>query len=93
MTGQYHNGPLYGNARVQWQRAEDRYQVRLDVDIRFLFTQSFTSQGEVTPGGLVPRAYEEFRPGKRRIARFGDDLVTFSPSDVSPSTGVTSEPA
>jgi hypothetical protein len=68
-------GPLYGNARVQWQREADKYQVRLDVDLG-LFTQVLTSQGEVTPQGLVPQVYEEYRPGKRRIARIGEQVVT-----------------
>jgi hypothetical protein len=69
-------GPLFGDARVQWQREGDRYQVRLDIRIQVFGTQVLTSQGEVTPEGLVPRAYEELRPGKRRTARIGDEVVT-----------------
>jgi len=69
-------GPLHGDARVQWQREGDRYQVRLDVSIHPFITQVITSQGEVTPDGLVPRAYEESRPGKRRTARFGEQVLT-----------------
>ena len=76
LGGEFRGGPLFGDARVQWQRNEDRYQVRLDVDIKLFTTYVMTSQGEVTPGGLMPRAYEEYRPGKRRIAKFGDELVT-----------------
>lgn len=74
LTGDW-RGPLYGDARVQWQRENDRYQVRLDVKVQPLFTQTLTSQGEVTPQGLVPRAYEEMRPGKRRAAQFGDEVL------------------
>ena len=74
-TGQF-RGPLYGDARVQWQRQGDRYQVRLDASIQVFGTQVLTSQGEVTPDGLVPRAYEELRPGKRRTALMGDEVVT-----------------
>lgn len=68
-------GPLYGDARVQWQRDQDKYQVRMDVRIQVFGTQVFTSQGEVTPQGLLPRAYEELRPGKRRAAQFGDEIL------------------
>lgn len=74
LTGHY-RGPLYGDARVQWLRQGDRYQVRLDVRIQVFGTQILTSQGEVTPEGLVPRAYEELRPGKRRFATIGDEVV------------------
>lgn len=74
--GGHFRGPLYGDARVQWQREGDRYQVRLDVRIQVFGTQVLTSQGEVTPEGLIPRTYEELRPGKRRTARIGDEVVT-----------------
>lgn len=74
--GGHFRGPLYGDARVQWQREDDRYQVRLDVRIQVFGTQVLTSQGEVTPEGLIPRTYEELRPGKRRTARIGDEVVT-----------------
>ena len=74
LTGQY-RGPLYGDARVQWQRQGDKYQVRLDASIQLFGTQILTSQGDVTPEGLVPHAYEELRPGKRRFARIGEHVV------------------
>lgn len=76
LSGQFRGGPLYGDARVQWQRDGDKYQVRLDVDIKYFTEFTMTSQGDVTPGGLLPRAYEEYRPGKRRGAKFGDELLT-----------------
>jgi hypothetical protein len=60
---------------VQWQREDARYQVRLDIDLG-LFSQVLTSQGEVTPQGLLPQVYEEQRPGKRRSARIGEQAVT-----------------
>jgi type II secretory pathway pseudopilin PulG len=74
LSGQF-RGPLFGDARVQWQRQGEKYQVRLDVSIQLFGTQVLTSQGEVTPEGLVPRAYEELRPGKRRVAQLGDQVV------------------
>jgi hypothetical protein len=77
-------GPLYGDARVQWQRDGDRYQVRLDVRIQVFGTQVLTSQGEVTPDGLIPRAYEELRPGKRRFAQFGDEVLMLEGGRTAP---------
>lgn len=74
LTGHW-RGPLFGDARVLWQRDGEHYQVRLDVRVQPLFTQVFTSQGEVSPAGLVPRIYEELRPGKRRYAHLGDEVV------------------
>ncbi|HZN46713.1 MAG TPA: DUF3108 domain-containing protein [Ramlibacter sp.] len=74
ITG-YFRGPLVGDARVLWQREGTRYQVRLDVSIPLFGTQVLTSQGEVAPDGLLPRAYEELRPGKRRFAQLGDEVV------------------
>jgi hypothetical protein len=76
VTGMY-RGPLYGNARVFWQRQGDQYEVRLEVNVSFI-TQILTSQGQVTAAGLLPRDYEELRsPGnKRRITRLGDETVT-----------------
>ena len=74
LGGQFRNGELYGDAQVQWQRQGSDYQVRVDIDITLWAELIMTSQGEVTPEGLVPRAYEEIRPGKkRRAAQFGDE--------------------
>lgn len=73
--GEFRGGPLYGDARVQWQRDGSKYQVRLDIDIKYFTTFTMTSQGDVTPNGLLPRAYEEYRPGKRRVAQFHDNVL------------------
>lgn len=75
LGGLFRGGELYGDARVQWQRDRNQYQVRLDVDITLFGTMIMTSQGEVAVDGLSPRAYEEERAGKRRGARFGDRAV------------------
>jgi hypothetical protein len=74
LSGEF-RGPLYGDAHVQWQRDATKYQVRLDVRIQLFGTQVITSQGDVTPEGLVPRVYEELRPGKRRFAQIGDQVI------------------
>lgn len=83
LSGQW-RGPLYGDAHVQWQREGDKYQARLDVGIQVFGTQLLTSQGEVTPDGLIPRAYEELRPGKRRFAQFGDEVLMFENGKTAP---------
>jgi hypothetical protein len=75
LDGEWRSGRLYGDARVLWQREGSHYQVRLEVRIQLFGTQVLTSQGEVTPQGLVPRVYEELRPGKRRMAQLGDQVV------------------
>jgi hypothetical protein len=76
LGGQFRSGPLFGDARVQWQRDGSKYQVRLEMEVRPFTSFAMTSQGDVTPQGLVPRAYEEYRPGKRRAAQFGEQAVT-----------------
>jgi hypothetical protein len=75
LDGEWRSGRLYGDARVLWQREGSHYQVRLEVRIQLFGTQVLTSQGEVTPQGLVPRVYEELRPGKRRMAQLGEQVV------------------
>lgn len=75
LGGRFRSGELYGDAKVQWQREGLDYQVRVEVDITMLAHLVMTSQGEVTPAGLFPRAYEELRRSKRRAARFGDHAL------------------
>lgn len=84
LDGRYREGPLYGDARVQWQREGSDYQVRLDIEIRPWASLAVTSQGTVTGQGLAPRVYEEDRRGKRRAARFGDEAITFDGGDSAP---------
>jgi hypothetical protein len=75
LSGNY-RGPLTGDARVQWQREGARYQVRVELDIGFLASVAMTSQGEVQPGGLFPRAYMEELPRQRvRQATLGDSVI------------------
>ena len=69
LSGRFRSGDLYGDARVQWQRSEGRYQVRIDIDLSPWVQQVLTSQGAVTPSGLQPEVYEETRRGKNRSVR------------------------
>ena len=75
--GGFYRGELHGSARVQWQRAGERYQTRIDIDLG-LVSQVMTSQGVVTEQGLAPTAYEETRVGKRRSATLQEKTVTLS---------------
>ncbi len=76
LGGHFRSGDLHGNARVQWQRQGDRYETRVDIDVTLLASLVLTSQGEVTPQGLFPRAYEELRRSGPRGARLGDETIT-----------------
>lgn len=75
LGGQY-RGELHGTAQVQWQREGSRYQVRVTVDIGWFVNATFTSQGEITPAGLVPRTYEELVATRRRTAVLDDSVIT-----------------
>ncbi len=77
LTG-YHRGEMVGNARVQWQREQSSYQVRVDMRIALLVQVVMTSQGEVTPDGLQPRTYEEQMPGSLRRVEFDGRRVRFA---------------
>jgi len=76
--GGYYRGDLHGNARVQWQRQQDQYQARVEIDLTLLASVTLTSQGDVTPQSLVPRIYEELRRGAPRITRLGDNTITLN---------------
>lgn len=75
LGGRFRSGPLFGEARVKWQRVDDLYQARLELEVKYFGGITMTSQGEVTPQGLLPRTYEEFQPGLRRWARFDDHTL------------------
>lgn len=83
LTGNY-RGEVKGSAQVEWVRVGSRYQVHLD----FLVGPSFapvvqrrmTSDGEITPDGLMPRRYDEetkvlMGAWRRRSIVFDDDTV------------------
>ena len=72
--GGYWRGDLHGTARVQWQRQDGAYQTRVEIDLTVL-SVTMTSQGEVTPQGLAPKAYEESQPNRTRGVRLGGDAI------------------
>jgi hypothetical protein len=85
LGGQYRgSGEFHGNARVQWQREGDRYQTKIDIVLTALTTFVMTSQGEVTPHGLLPRVYEEQRSSGPRGARLGDETIALANGSTVP---------
>ncbi|MBX3619454.1 MAG: DUF3108 domain-containing protein [Rhizobacter sp.] len=56
-------GEVRGQAQVEWIRAGPLYQVHLDVQVGPSFaplaTRRMSSEGELTPDGLLPRRYEQ----------------------------------
>lgn len=58
----YFQGELFGSGQVQWTRegaSGERYQVRVIVDAG-LYELRLTSQGRVSPTGLLPEVFEEY---------------------------------
>jgi hypothetical protein len=79
LGGQYRGAAeLHGSARVQWQREGERYQTRVDMVLTGLTSFVMTSQGDVTPQGLLPKVYEELRTGGSRGARLGDETIALA---------------
>lgn len=80
----FFRGEFSGDARVQWQRNAERYQAQVDVSVALLLNMRMTSQGRITPAHLWPEAYEEDRRGKKRAARFGDQLLQLDDGSTLP---------
>jgi hypothetical protein len=80
----YYRGNVWGSARVQWQRQQSRYQVRLDMSLALVLRLSMTSQGLAGDGGLVPSDYEErFLWGVRRMTFEGGYVQSLDGRSVS----------
>ena len=77
LSGNY-RGALFGDARVQWLRDEQRYETRIDIRLGVLLTMIMTSQGEVLPDGLRPRVYEEEVAGKVRSLSFTETDILYA---------------
>ena len=72
--GGNYRGELHGSARVLWQREGTRYHTAVEMSAGLLASLSFTSQGDITEGGLKPEVYEENVRGRRRGVRIGEDV-------------------
>jgi hypothetical protein len=86
LVGNY-RGEVHGNARVQWVRQGERYQVHLDVAVgpsfAPLMARTMTSDGELGESGLVPRRYDEatklpFQSPRRITMHFTPETVTLA---------------
>jgi hypothetical protein len=86
LSGNY-QGEIHGTAQVEWIRLGNRYQVHLDVTVGLpilpLMTRKMTSDGMLTPDGLVPQTYDEDskvagRDRQRRTIRFEPDAVVLT---------------
>lgn len=62
LTGQY-QGPVHGDAEVEWLRQDQRYQVRLNVQIgpslAPFVRRELISDGVITAEGIRPQRYDE----------------------------------
>jgi len=62
LTGHVMRGPVEGYAKVEWLRADSRYQVFMEASVgppfAPLYVRRDSSEGEITPEGLSPRRYE-----------------------------------
>jgi len=88
LTGNY-RGPVYGQAQVEWLRKGSDYQVHLDVAVGPSFapfiTRRMSSQGQLTPEGIVPQRYDE--ETKFILSDAGRASVFFLPAEVQLATG------
>ncbi len=66
LTGDF-RGAIYGDASVQWLRDGSHYQVHLEAwigpKIAPLMSRRMSSDGEISPLGLVPRRFDEVTGG------------------------------
>jgi hypothetical protein len=86
LSGNY-RGEVHGDARVQWVRLGERYQVHLDVAIgpsfAPLMARRMTSDGVLGDAGLVPRTYDEvtklpFQSPRRLTMTFAPQAITLA---------------
>ena len=85
----HYRGELHGSGSVQWQQAQGRYQVEVNLRMALLFGLSLVSQGEVRDAGLVPQIYEERLVGRTRRVVLDGVAVKFADGNaIRQPTGV-----
>ena len=89
MEGQY-RGPVYGNATVEWLRDGPHYQVRVEVSIPPLGGRRMLSDGQLGPGGLSPRRYDEETEVALRATQ--RQTVLFEPDRIQLANGKVNDP-
>jgi hypothetical protein len=86
LNGNY-RGEVKGYAQVEWVRVGSRYQVNLDFvvgpDFAPIIRRRMTSEGDLTPQGLVPGRYDEdtqamMRDRRRVTVQFEPDAVVLA---------------
>lgn len=82
-------GPVEGDARVEWLRQGLRYQVHLDLSVALLASRRVSSDGLITPAGLAPRRYDEetrivLREPRRVAVDLGDEQVRLADGRLLP---------
>jgi len=97
LNGHY-RGPIEGGqARVEWLRSGNRYQVHLEASVGFAFSRHIVSEGELTERGLTPRRFDGeqklmFRTPRRWSQQFGPERVTLGDGrEVETMAGVQDE--
>jgi Protein of unknown function (DUF3108) len=82
-------GPVEGDARVEWLRQGLRYQVHLDMTVALLASRRISSDGVITPSGLAPHRYDEetrivLREPRRVALEFGPEQVRMADGRLLP---------
>ena len=92
LSGNY-RGEINGKAQVEWLRAGNKYQVHLDVlvgvPVAPLITRRMSSEGNITPEGLMPERFDEdtkvmFRDRRRLKVSFEADTVLLANGERQP---------
>jgi hypothetical protein len=92
LTG-FYQGPVEGQARVEWLRSGSRYQVHMDVTIGPAFaplmSRRVSSEGEITAAGLSPQRFDEatkvlLRDARQLTVMLGADRVLLANGQSAP---------
>jgi hypothetical protein len=95
LTGNF-QGPVEGQARVEWLADGARYQVHLEVSVGPPFaplaTRRISSDGLITPEGLAPQRYDEvteavMREPRRSEIHFDEREVRLASGEIVPRPG------
>lgn len=92
LSGNY-RGELHGDAEVLWQRTGTRYQTVVQLNLGLLLSSRFTSQGDITEGGLRPELYEEQVRQRRRGVRLGQEDVRLNNGERVPRPSAVQDAA
>ncbi len=95
-------GEIHGSAQVAWIRQGHRYQVHIDAIVGPSFapigSQRWTSEGVITPDGLVPERFESInklliKTSPPKVVKFGRRNVTLPTGEELPKLPGVQDPA